>query len=172
MINAIYSATFNLEGLKCPFCSFIVSNCKLDDFVEVPHKPLLQTWLCPRLSVAPFHFQRLETVVAFCLLGWKEIPPQKAPLPSYVRRISRMKVMHTYMRGDFVCCQSHDEILQWQWVQAGCVLVPWGVVTGFIMKRKPQHDPAVPTFFNFWGQFNESSTGLLLMRLTLTFIAK
>lgn len=75
--------------------------------VEVPHKTLLQTWLRPHFSVVPFHFQHLETVAAFSMLGWRE---KKAPLASHGRRISRMKVMRTYMRGDLVCCQSHEEV--------------------------------------------------------------
>lgn len=63
-----------------------------------------------------------------------------------------MKVMRTYMRGDFVCCQLHEEVCS-DSVQAGCVPVPWGGwwwgVTGFIMKWKPWLVPSVATFFNF-----------------------
>lgn len=83
--------------------------------------------------------------------------------------------MRTYMRGDFVCCQSHEEVCSDSEFKPDVFLSPGGRRGGgywLYYEAEATADPAVPTFFNFWGQFNESSTGLLLMRLTLTFIAK
>lgn len=67
-----------------------------------------------------------------------------------------MKVMRTYMRGDLVCCQSHEEVYSDSEFKPDVFSSPRGGVTGFIMKRKPRLDPAVPTFFNFEGSLTRA----------------
>lgn len=80
MTNAIYSATFNLEGFKCPFCYLIVSNCELDDFVEMWRGHTSRSFKhdsVPNLSVTPFHFQRLETLFSLFHAGMERDPTIK-----------------------------------------------------------------------------------------------
>lgn len=79
--------------------------------------------------------------------------------------------MRTYMHDDLVCCQIHEEACSDSEFKLDVFSYPGGM-TGFIMKRKLWLFRSVPTFFNFWGQFNDSAAGLLLMRSTLTFIVK
>lgn len=59
-----------------------------------------------------------------------------------------MKVMRAHTRGDFVCCQIHEEVCSDSEFKPDVFSSP-GAATGFIMKWKPRLVPAVPTFFNF-----------------------
>lgn len=79
--------------------------------------------------------------------------------------------MRTYMRGDLVCCQSHEEVYSDSEFKPDVFSSPGGG-DWLYYEAEAAARPCSPYLLQFWGQFNKGSTGLPLMRLTLTFIVK